>query len=425
MIVERPRIVPVFRRVIGGSDPLPGTATSGRCPLVLVAIVFLLSFGSCRSKDEPPALLVPEPVDSQAALPESQASPSPLDRDREIEAAQQLLEQREFDAAAAKLKPLLVLDPGDVEVVFWLASVSAARGDLAAAVELLDSIPAQHPEAGIPALGQSADWCLQLERYGEAEQRYRKVLELFPEAPEAHRKLAILFNRQGRRHEAAAHIRQLCNQGNVRQDELHGLIHLSDAMYDDPADVRPSTAADRYVPIGPAAAARKLFQEEKYREALMRLHDSVAAGQQPPSIVAFYGRIAAEAQDDVRFRWWLARTDQRTQEFAEYWAAVGAFLALQNRPQQASAAILQAVDRDPTDLRSIGRLRSALESLGHREEAVRLEERWKLLRDIAIENNRVADSHPPDVDAIETLAGMLESVDRNLEGILWRSLAGH
>lgn len=318
-----------------------------------------------------------------------------------------------------------MVDPDDVEVLFRLAGIIAGRGDLSAAVDLLDAIPTGHAEAGIPALGQSADWCTKLERYGDAERRYRKILELFPQAAEAHRKLAHLYNRQGRRHEAAAHVIELCRQGNVRQDELHSLIHLSNAMYDDPSSQTATPDDDSYWPIGPSADARKLFTEERFKDALIRLHDSVAAGEQPASIVALYGRIAAEAQDDQRFHWWLTQVDESTQEFSEYWAALGTFLLSKNRHGEAARALLEAVDRDSTDFRSIGRLRSTMEVLAKTENAALWEKRSAKLRRSFDANNRIAKATTPDNQSVEDLAGILDSLDRRLEAVLWRSVAGY
>ena len=99
---------------------------------------------------------------------------------------------------------MLVKNPTDVEVIFRLAMVTGNQGNLEAAIDLLAAIPPDHPQAGFPAVGQSADWCLQLGRYDEAEERYRRLLVDHPNAPEANRKLAFLLNRRGRRHEAAS-----------------------------------------------------------------------------------------------------------------------------------------------------------------------------------------------------------------------------
>lgn len=374
---------------------------------------------SLRSTPEAPA----DEPDAVAADPAADEDRAGQNRDDEIRLSEQAMERGDWDAAARRLKSLLLVDPQDVEVIFRLAAVTAMRGNLPEAVELLDSIPADHAEAGVPSRGQAADWCLQLQRYDDAERRYLEVLERMPDSPEAHRKLAYLFNCQGRRHEAASHIRQLCRQGNVRQDELHALIHLSDAMLDDPSAATPMDGHQPYFPIGPSAIARKLFQENRYDEALKVLQENVSSGQAPPSVLAFYGRIAAEAQDDQQFQWWLARTDASTRAFAEYWAALGTSLVLQNRTEEAVRALLEAVDRDPTDFRSINRLWTAMLALGRNEEANRWEQRWKKLRDILAENNRIADASTPNAEAMARLADLLDTVDRSLEAVLWRAVA--
>ena len=230
-----------------------------------------------------------------------------------------------------------------------------------AAIDLLGAIPADHPQAGFPAVGQSADWCLQLGRYDDAEERYRQLLVTHPAAPEANRKLALILNRRGRRHEAARYILRLCLQGNVKSDELHSLMHLSDAMYDDRDAAGTADDDQAYYPIGKSADARKLFMEEDYQAALELLREDASLELLPPALLAFYGRVAAEAQDDQEFNRWLAFTNETTQQFSEYWSAVGTFLMLQGKQEFAARGLIEALDRDPTDLRSVGRLRSLLE----------------------------------------------------------------
>lgn len=346
-----------------------------------------------------------------------------IDRDQEIEASEHLLQRGDRRAAEAKLNALLVRDPNDAEVIFRLATVVSFSGDPSGAIELLDSIPPNHPDAGLPALGQSADWCFELQRYREAERRYRRFLELSPEASAAHRQLAYLYNRQGRRHEAVAHIYKLCRQGDVRQDELHALIHLSDAMYT--AKESPGDQGDRpYWPIGPEGEARRLFMENKYQQAITVLRPSLASGDQPASVLALFGRSAAEAQDDEAMNWWMTQVDQETQTFADYWAALGLMLLSQNRLEESGRALMEAIVRDPTDFRSINRLRPVLESLGQQRAADRFDDRFQALRLISSENNRIADSSTPNVEAMTRIAAALDSIDRRLEAALWRIMAG-
>ena len=372
---------------------------------------------STANSTEPSAtILQPDDHADRSATP-------PINREQLILQSEQHAERGELGAASATLRQWLLVDPSDSEVIFRLANLSAAQGNLADGIELLQAIPNDDPEAGLPALGQSADWSMDLKQYTDAERGYLKILEIVPQAAAAHRKLAFLYNRQGRRHEAARHVYHLCRLGNVRQDELHSLIQLSDAMFDPPTS-DPSNQQTAYFPIGPSGIARKQFMDEQFQQAVETLYPSVAAGQQPASIVAFFGRACAEAQDDARFNWWLDTTDAKTREFAEYWAAIGTMLWTQRKPEMATRALLEAIERDPRDFRSIVRLRAALKALGKDDEAELWSERWKTLRSISAENNRVADSQPPNLRAMAKLAELLASIDRNLESVVWRYLAG-
>ena len=344
---------------------------------------------------------------------------APFDRDASIKAAETLARSGKLDEANEALQRILLANPEDYEVVFRMARLQADAGDLQAAVELLDSIPADAPGAGLPALGQAADWYLALEQYDEAESRYLKVLEQARVAV-VHRQLAYLYNRQGRRHEAADHLRALCRLGNVQQDELHGLMVLSHAIFDDPN--KPSPGRRPYYPIGPAAEARMLYTASRFVEAVETLDESVRSGTAKPSIVAFYGLLAIESQDSERFQWWLSQADESVKQHAEYWAAIGAFLIGERRFEEAVRALAEAIDRDPTNIGSMRRISQALTALGRDEEADRWMDRYVTQRDVTLASNAIGESETPDLKSYNTVADGLDKLDRPLEAMTWRLL---
>jgi tetratricopeptide (TPR) repeat protein len=391
----------------------------------LLPLCFVLLIGCNRESEQADGLGKEASVSSSAAdmsaTGKDRATATrdqPFDRDREIGKAEDLLQDGKQAEAAAALQRVLLVNPTDVEVLFRLARVRAEMGDLAAAVEFLDSIPENHPEAGLPAIGQAADWCMALERYDEAEARYQKVLARVPDAAVAHRQLAFLYNRQGRRHEAAEHIRTLCRLGDVRQDELHALMVVGHAIFDDPNE--SGEGGRRYLPIGPAATARMLYTASHFDEAVETLDEMVQSPDVVPSLMAFYGLLAVEAQDQERFQWWLSRVDDSVKSFSEYWAAIGAYLVSELRFEEAIRALAEALDRDPTDIASMRRINQALEALGRTEEAERWIDRYVTQRDATLASNKIGESESPDPASFETVADGLEKLERPLEAMTWR-----
>ncbi|MCG8653613.1 MAG: FG-GAP-like repeat-containing protein [Pirellulales bacterium] len=365
----------------------------------------------------------------RAGREEAGESSASSDREGVIAQADALVSQARFSEAADLLTNLLIVDPEDVEVIFRMATVAAAEGNLAAGIELLNKIPEEHPEAGLAAQGQAADWCFSLHRYDEAESRYRKILARAPDAVPALRQLAFLLNRQGRRQEASQLVQKLCLLGNVLQDELHSLIAISDAMYDDPVDKTASSQqaassrADRqYLPISPYGDARKAFQDGRYQEAMDLLKPKIEDATAPAAMVALFGRAAGEAQDDAMVAWWLSRLPAQVTDFADYWATLGLLELMGQRYQPATGALGEALRRDPTDLASLSRMRQAFGSMGKEKEAQLWFERWTQTRASLDANNRVAEGSPPEAQSIESLASALEALDRPLEAVLWRAI---
>jgi len=341
-----------------------------------------------------------------------------FDRETALQAADRLLRAGQTQQGITELQRLLVSDPTDAEVLFRMANAQASLGELAIAVELLGAIPENHPQAGLAALGQAADWSMQLQRFDDAERLYRQVLARAPEAAVVHRQLAFLYNRQGRRHEAFSHLQELCRLGNVQQDELHAMMVLGHAIFDDPNTTMPRKKA--YYPIGPAAEARMLYTASRYQEALAVLDPAVHAGEVTPSILAFYGLLAVESQDEQRFQWWLARADASVQEYAEYWAAIGTHLLNQRRFPEAIRAFAESLNRDPTDIASMRRINQSLTALGQQEAAEKWIDRYVVQRDVTLASNAIGESNSASLESYQTVAEGLDKLNRPLEAITWR-----
>ena len=198
-------------------------------------------------------------------------------------------------------------------------------------------------------------------------------------------------------------------------------------MYDAPSESPKDAAAQQnpYWPIGVLAEARKQFNEQDFQKVVALLHPAVADQTASPAAVALYGRAAVESQNTAAFQWWLSQTDDQTRELSDYWAAVGAHLLDERRFEEATRALAEAIDRDPTDLASMSRIRKSLATLGKDDMAKLWVDRWTAVYDLVVANNRVSSSQPPNTDAIAEMVAMMSGLDRPLEALLWKSLQIH
>jgi tetratricopeptide (TPR) repeat protein len=339
-------------------------------------------------------------------------------REQAIEAQ----EAGQFDEAVRLFRELLLADPADHEILFHLANTYAEQGELANAIDLLSEIPAEDPDAGIPSLGVSAEWCMRLERYDDAESRYRRILKVDPTVQVARRQLAHLLNRQGRRHEAVGLVRQLCLAGDVTQGELHSLIVQCDAMYDAPGSTGDGVS-EPYWPIGPMGQARFAFTESRFREAVELMRPAMLKAEPKDAEIAFYGRAVAEAQDISELANWKTRVTESVKEHPDYWAALGIYLIGEAKFQEAVAALGEAIRLDPTDFRSMRRLFQAFRSLNDENKSIAWIDRYDVMKRMVRLSNLIGDAERPDPQWFKNMAAEMESVGRNLESILWSSVA--
>lgn len=405
--------------------------------LALIGLVLLSAVG-CGSRETSSEAEKAEPQTSpdqtedlgsleQGLLSTPQPEPESVEtapgRESLVNASEQLIQAGKFAEAADALRRALTAAPDDIELQFRYASAVASAGDLQTAIEVLDAIPSDHPDAGLAAVGQSADFCMSVGRYEDAEQKYKQILRLAPGAVLADRKLANLLNRQGRRHEAASHIRSLCRVGNVRQDELHALMSLSDAMGDDAivvANGADSNAA--YLPIGAGGLARIQFTKQKYRQAA----DSLAADKEirrlHPAFEALYGRSLIEAQDEQAFLKWHQTVGEPVKQYSEYWAAVGAYLISQQRFEESVRAFGEALNRDSTDARSLRRIYQALTALDKKEAAQNCFDRYTITRAVTLASNQLDGQSGAQAGEFMDIVGGLQSLGRSLESVTWELL---
>lgn len=384
----------------------------------------------CGTKPDPVVTIPPsgEFPSREDAITEPNSVPDPIVASKAksadgMQAVADYLQAGDMKSAAEVLNRLLIANPDDAEALFYLANIRAAQGQRQTAINLLSEIPPEMPEAGLAALGVSAQWCFELEQYDEAEKRYRTILQLAPEADMARRPLAYLLNRQGRRHEAVRLIRELCESGNVTLDELHALIVEADAIYDPPTEeptenpTEKATGGSRpYWPIGPMGQARYEFTQGNYAESAALIESLLHRNDCPASVIAFYGLAVAEAQDAFRFNGWLTKVTPKVKTFPEYWAAIGIHWMGEGEVEKALRSLAEALMRNPTDVRSTRRVIQGFRSLGNDQQVDQWVARYERLSQSVATSVRTAEG---DLTAYGDLVKTLRAMDRPLEAILW------
>ena len=124
------------------------------------------------SAAQPPteATLEPATEPSEAATESTADVPSDpvVLRDLAIES----LDSGELDIAFDLARRAKRADPENPETIFLHARVLAARNRFAEAIQILDDLAEDVPDARLPVLGQTAEWLVIQGDWGEAESRY-------------------------------------------------------------------------------------------------------------------------------------------------------------------------------------------------------------------------------------------------------------
>lgn len=365
---------------------------------------------------------VSEPADTRMEQGEDRQTPETAPAKNSLQLARVADQKGDIDQAEKLVMEHLIQNPNDVDAIFLSAQLAAGRGRMKEAAEALEQIPADHPQAGLPALGQSADWYLQSASWEQAEKQFRKLLRLAPQVTMVHRRLAYLMNRQGRRQEASHHVLQLCLAGDVTQAELHTLINRCEAVYSQDADER----GGQFAPIGPTAKARILYSENRLVEALDLLFASARKAPLPDHGHAFFGRIANEVGDTEAVSHWISAMKPGQNQFADHWVAVGIWLSKQSPDRRdiedSAGAFATALKLNPTDWLTITRLENCFDQLGDDDLVQRCRELALEIRQTIRFHSRLVGEKVVDAQIAADLVQSLDGLGRNLESVMWQAI---
>lgn len=380
---------------------------------LLCPAVSLLMIVGCGESDGGPS--VDELVHRQQVREMAELSREKTPAQR-LRVARKYLSDGNAVAAERELRPLLIARPEDPQVILLSARIEAATGDKLAATEMLGAIDPADTDQHQRALWLEAEWLADAHRYAAAEAKLKRMLKISSGASRVHRKLATMLNHQGRRMEAAEHLRALARCGDISEKELFAMNTLSDPFIDD------SKSKREYDQLFPLAEARRLRAEGELHRAGVLVEQLRRQYPDSPPIAAFQGRVYSELHDERRLRSWLDGLPEGIEREPEYWYAVGNRLQRQGRHREAVRCLGEAVARDETERFGYLALARSLEVLGEERAARRANERFQLLAEAA----RIAEKigyEPGAYRDLNRMADILVSLRRPWEAISWREIA--
>lgn len=408
--------------------------------LPLTSLVFVLALVGCTGRTDKA-----EP-DGRISLRENRGEESfrgakgDHHRPLTVQEISGLIDRGDFEQADAVIRSMLLSDPDNPPILFVAARSAHDQGQLDEALEYLASIPPEHPDAGLPAMGQAADWLLEAGRLAEAEAALEAMLRQFGDVALVHRKLADLYNSQGRRVAAARHVEALIRLGDVTEKELLSLTTLSVPYHETPSHDIPSDGvrSEDGTPVqaGDPDPARSIDMRDlaNAKEMLVRSELAPAANsikrlriQFPKStaVAATEGKIYETMQRDDELRRWHSSLPVGIEGEPEYWFAMGSWMLRTGKPGPAIRAFCEAVTRDPTDRAAYLRLSESLAAVGETDAAERvaarkalLDDAWQLALNVGLNREtRTAD--------MQSLSEKLDQLGRPWEAVSWRMVLAH
>ena len=358
------------------------------------------------------------------------AAATPKSFEQRIEMVRDRLQNKNPTAAEKALRPLLISDASDPEVVMLAAEVKAARGDFVAAGAMLVESVRSDPQLPPSLLFRAAECFTRGGEHDRAEAALRQILASLASVSEpsssalsqrvdAHRQLAALLNGSGRRIAAAPHLLALATSGDAREKELYAMIAYGDPFVDDSATDSDST---RRLNERALARAKALRDDGELTEATRLIETLAELFPESTGIAAFRGRVYADAHDDEQLRGWMSELPPGIESEPEYWFAWGVLLRDQSEHREAVRCFAEAVLRDPTDRFSYLEMSRSLTSLSVPAAAERARQKFALLE----QTTRLAyqfGRRPGTEVELERLAGLLAELNRDAEAIGWRMLA--
>jgi tetratricopeptide (TPR) repeat protein len=385
-------------------------------PFFFVSLVFAAALG-CQSK-------TPDASDHSNATSQGEALASNAKQENPIERAEKLLASGDAEAAVNAIRLHLMQSPEDRGALLVAAKAEATLGNAKAAIDLLQSIPANQSVIGREAMGLRIEQARKIRDDAVLENALRDWVNLSKSSNDAHRQLIEHLNRHGRRQEACEVAMKRCREGTASDWELHNLIRRSDAF---PFEISPTTQPSDVFSAGPGMA-RWWFTHKQYNFAIEELdawfETHGDATQTPTGIAAtaLLGRLLAETQSSQRFDAWFDSLSPAVKNHGDYWSAIGLTMIQAGEHEGAARALMESLLIDPTDARNLQRLGQTMDALQQDDLGQQYRDHGILLAQLQRLQEKLL-QQPDDRALITQISTSLLELARPFEAIAWASLA--
>lgn len=349
----------------------------------LLTIVFGLV--CCVLGCDPPADLsktqTAKPPKSTASAERSPRSEST------VTAAKHLLSHGRTAEAEKMLGEVLIRSPQDSSAMMLLAQIRSGNGDRAATAELL-----------------------------------REIIRLEPNQFAARRGLAATLNELGYRFDANQQLRFLSRHEFLSYQDLRSLLvpARSHQVFADKPDIH---SADQIREQGLLNIARALFSRSDTAEAIELIESSRDYTDNDPAVMAFYGQLLQDIQDDTKYAAWHENQHSDWQAYPEYWIATGQWAMRQQSFEHATRCFGESIAREPGDPLVFDLIAQSLEGLQQQDSANRFRKRAIELRQVIQTVRQLESDTNVSPGLFETIATGMVAIGRPREGISWLAIA--
>jgi tetratricopeptide (TPR) repeat protein len=366
----------------------------------------------------PPRAKTAKVLDEELAGPEKISVAS---QESTLSQVNELLTEKKTEEAWLLIKPLLNASMPIEPVLFVAARIEASRGHLADAVELLERIPTDSPEAGLPALGQSAEWLADLGRLDEAVSKLNAVFDVTNDFPPAHRLLVRIYNAQGRRWRTRSHLRDLVRLGDFQRDELVMQVDFSEPFEEVELRqaARDADATSVGVRLGDARMDLYKNRFESALSTLRELHDQYPADLE---VWVWLGHTLVAIGDASQKTEWLASRPSGCELHPQYWINLGRWAESLDKNDFAAYAYSKAIELDAMSLTGHSRLAENLILLGHEDLASAMRDRAQALANVHTLTQEYLRESAED-NAPQRLSEMYAGIGEDMLAVAWEMVA--